>query len=73
MQDGLQVMRDAGLSFKTLTAEETRIIEPALNPDASLAQAIHFPDDEVSNCLNRLAQAETREIPPSLFDPLLEK
>ena len=50
MQDGLQVMRDAGLSFKTLTAEETRIIEPALNPDAALAQAIHFPDDEVSNC-----------------------
>jgi len=50
MQDGLQVMRDAGLSFKTLTAEETRIIEPAINPDATLAQAIHFPDDEVSNC-----------------------
>jgi len=50
MQDGLQVMRDAGLSFKTLSAEEARGIEPALNPETALAQAIHFPDDEVGNC-----------------------
>lgn len=50
MQDSLQVMRDAGLSFKKLTQEEARVIEPALNPDTAFAQAIHFPDDEVSNC-----------------------
>ena len=50
MQDSLQVMRDAGLSFKTLNAEEARSIEPALNPETALAQAIHFPDDEVGNC-----------------------
>jgi D-amino-acid dehydrogenase len=50
MQDGLQVMRDAGLSFKTLTAEDARGIEPALNPETALAQAIHFPEDEVGNC-----------------------
>jgi len=50
MQAGLQVMRDAGLSFKTLTADEARGIEPALNPETALAQAIHFPDDEVGNC-----------------------
>ena len=50
MQASLQVMRDAGLSFKTLTAEQARDIEPALNPETALTQAIHFPDDEVGNC-----------------------
>jgi len=50
MQASLQVMRDAGLSFKTLTADEARDIEPALNPETALTQAIHFPDDEVGNC-----------------------
>ena len=50
MQDSLQVMRDAGLGFKTLTSDEARNIEPALNPETELAQAIHFPDDEVGNC-----------------------
>lgn len=50
MQASLQVMRDVGLSFKTLTAEQARDIEPALNPETELAQAIHFPDDEVGNC-----------------------
>ena len=50
MQDTLQVMRDANLSFKTLNADEARGIEPALNPETALAQAIHFPEDEVGNC-----------------------
>ncbi len=50
MQDSLKVMRDAGLSFKTLSAEEARNIEPALKPETALAQAIHFPEDEVGNC-----------------------
>ena len=50
MHDTLQVMRDAGLNFKTLNAEAARNIEPALNPETSLAQAIHFPEDEVGNC-----------------------
>ena len=50
MQDSLQVMRDAGFSFKSLTADEARGIEPALNPETPLAQAIYFPDDEVGNC-----------------------
>lgn len=50
MQDSLQVMREAGLSFKSLNAEEARGIEPALNPDTALAQAVYFPDDEVGNC-----------------------
>ena len=50
MQDSLQVIRDAGLSFKTLNADEARDIEPALNPETTLAQAIQFPEDEVGNC-----------------------
>ena len=50
MQDSLQIMRDAGVNFKTLNAEEARGVEPALNPETALAQAIHFPDDEVGNC-----------------------
>jgi D-amino-acid dehydrogenase len=50
MQDNLQVMRDAGLSFKALSAQEARIVEPALDPETTLAQAIHFPEDEVGNC-----------------------
>lgn len=50
MQTTLQAMRDAGLSYNPLNAEEARNIEPALNPETPLAQAIYFPDDEVSNC-----------------------
>ena len=50
MQASLKVLRDAGLSFKTLSADEARGIEPALNPETGLAQAIHFPDDDVGNC-----------------------
>ncbi len=50
MQTTLQAMRDAGLSYNPLNAEEARNIEPALKPDTPLAQAIYFPDDEVSNC-----------------------
>ncbi len=50
MQASLQVMRDAGLPFKTLTAEQARDVEPALNAETALTQAIHFPDDEVGNC-----------------------
>ena len=47
---GLQFLRDAGVAFRELNADEVRRIEPALNPDTSLASAIHLPDDEVGNC-----------------------
>lgn len=50
MQNSLQVMREAGLNFKTLQGSEVQLIEPALNPETPLAQAIHFPEDEVGNC-----------------------
>ena len=50
MQAHLQMLRDAGLPFKVLNAEESRKIEPALNPDTSFAGALHLPQDEIGNC-----------------------
>ena len=50
VQPGLQVLRDAGVSFKEIDAEEARKIEPAINPDTSFAGAIHLPSDEAGNC-----------------------
>lgn len=49
-QPSIDVMRDAGISFQTLTPEQARNIEPALNPSTPLAHALHFPNDEVANC-----------------------
>ena len=46
----LQALRDAGLSIKSLNAQEACAIEPALNPETPLVEALHFADDEVSNC-----------------------
>jgi D-amino-acid dehydrogenase len=50
VQPGLQVLRDAGVKFQEIDAEQARAIEPALNPDTDFAGAIHLPDDEVGNC-----------------------
>jgi len=50
VQPGLQVMREAGVSFKEIGPDEARQIEPALNPDMSFFGAIHLPEDEVGNC-----------------------
>ena len=50
VQPGLQVLRDAGVSFRQIHADEVRLIEPALNPDTKFMGAIHLPDDEVANC-----------------------
>lgn len=50
MAPGLQVLRDAGVPFKELNAEDTRKLEPALNPDTTFAGAVHLPQDEVANC-----------------------
>lgn len=61
---GLQFLRDAGVPFRELNADEVRRIEPALNPDTSLASAIHLPDDEVGNCRQfaLLLKAEAQKI-----------
>jgi D-amino-acid dehydrogenase len=50
VQPGLQVLRDAGVTFKEVSAEETRAIEPAISPDMEFVGAIHLPNDEVGNC-----------------------
>src|SRR6185369_3779948 len=49
-QPGLQMLRDAGVAFKEVNAQEARQIEPAINPDTEFAGAIHLPGDEVGNC-----------------------
>ena len=50
VQPGLQVLREAGVSFKELDAQAARKLEPALNPDTAFHGAIHLPEDEVGNC-----------------------
>lgn len=50
MEAGRQFLREAQVSFRELDAAGARVIEPALNPDTSIAGAIHLPDDEVGNC-----------------------
>ncbi|MGH8847200.1 MAG: FAD-dependent oxidoreductase, partial [Polaromonas sp.] len=50
VQPGLQVLREAGVVFSQINADEVRRIEPALNPDTALLGAVHLPDDEVANC-----------------------
>lgn len=50
VQPGLQVLRDAGVTFREITADEVRRLEPAINPDTGFLGAVHLPDDEVGNC-----------------------
>lgn len=50
VQPGLQVLRDAGVAFREITADEVRRLEPAINPDTGFLGAVHLPDDEVGNC-----------------------
>ena len=50
VQPGLQVLRDAGVPFREINAEQARIIEPAINPDTQFLGAVHLPQDEVGNC-----------------------
>ena len=50
VQPGLAVLREAGVVFKEISAEQARAIEPALHPGTPLAGAIHPPQDEVGNC-----------------------
>ncbi len=50
VQAGLQVLREAGVAFRQLEAEQARLIEPALSTDTPFAGAIELPGDEVGNC-----------------------
>lgn len=46
----LEVFSTMGVSFTKMTPEQTRQIEPALNPDKKFFGAVHLPTDEVGNC-----------------------
>ncbi len=46
----LEVLREVGSNFKILSEQEARLIEPALNPETPIHQAIYFPEDEAGNC-----------------------
>lgn len=46
----LEVLSDNGVPFSKMTPEQTRQIEPALNPDKKFFGAVHLPTDEVGNC-----------------------
>ena len=50
MQPNLQVLRETGVPFKEISADEARLIEPAINPDNNFFGAVHMPTDEVGNC-----------------------
>ena len=50
VQPGLQVLRDSGVAFSEMNADEVRKIEPAINPDTAFLGGIHLPNDEVANC-----------------------
>ena len=50
VQPGLEVLREAGVTFKEITPEEARAIEPAINPETAFVGAVHLPQDEVGNC-----------------------
>ena len=50
VQPGLQVLRDAGVKFQEVGADQARSLEPALNPDTEFVGAVHLPEDEVGNC-----------------------
>ncbi len=50
VEPSLQVLREAGVTFREIDPAATRVLEPALNPDTPFLGAIHLPDDEVGNC-----------------------
>ena len=50
VQPGLALLRELGVPFHEISADEARQLEPALHPHTPLAGAIHLPQDEVGNC-----------------------
>ena len=64
MQPNLQVLRETGVPFKEISADEARLIEPALNPDNDFFGAVHLPSDEVGNCreFTLLLKAESQKL-----------
>jgi len=50
MQPGLQVLRDAGVTFREIDPQQARLLEPALSTETPFVGAVHLPGDEVGNC-----------------------
>lgn len=48
-QQACEALRVQGVAARWLSADECRALEPGLEPDAPLAAAIHFPQDEAVN------------------------
>lgn len=46
---GLALLRDAGVMAREVSAEQVRMLEPALNVDTPLHGGIHMPHDGVAN------------------------
>ncbi|MBH2019183.1 MAG: hypothetical protein I8H91_06400 [Burkholderiales bacterium] len=44
------MLRDAGVAFRQINADEMRQVEPAISRDTGLLDGVHLPDDEVANC-----------------------
>jgi D-amino-acid dehydrogenase len=64
MQHSLQVLRETGVPFKEISAEEARVVEPAINPDNDFFGAVHLANDEVGNCreFTLLLKAESQKL-----------
>jgi D-amino-acid dehydrogenase len=45
-----RMLAELGVSHSLLSADEARHIEPALDPETTLAGALHLPSDETGNC-----------------------
>lgn len=50
MQPGLQVLREAGVTFREIDPQQARLLEPALSTETPFLGAVHLPGDEVGNC-----------------------
>ena len=60
----LSLLKDAGILYKTLSAADTRAIEPALSTETELWGAVCFPQDAVANCrqFTLLAKQEAEQL-----------
>jgi len=47
---GLTLLREAGVDAQDVSAEQVRMLEPALNADTALHGGIHMPQDGAANC-----------------------
>ena len=50
VQPGLQLLRNSGVAFSEISADEVRRIEPAISTDTPFLGGVHLPDDGVANC-----------------------